>query len=108
MGAMYAMNAMYARCSAGHVSRGVRAPGLPSETCRRQGIVVKKEDPSGAPRKAMISRKGLSCSQSLLVSYMPLAAIFARRFFAARRVLVRYHCVVQRVTRVINHIAAAA
>ena len=38
----------------------------------------------------MISGKAPKCSSGLLVSYMPLAAIFARRFFAARRVLVRY------------------
>ena len=103
---MYAMNAMYARDAARGFAFTTARLGCPVR-CRRQGIVVKKEDPSRAPTQGNDLREGSKVLFSLLVSYMPLAAIFARRFFAARRVLVRYTALCN-ATRVINHIAAAA
>ena len=54
---MYAMNAMYARDAARGFAFTTARLGCPVR-CRRQGIVVKKEDPSRAPTQGNDLREG--------------------------------------------------
>ena len=103
---MYAMNAMYARDAARGFAFTTARLGCPVR-CRRQGIVVKKEDPNRAPTQGNDLREGSKVLSEFASVLHAASSNFARRFFAARRVLVRYTALCN-ATRVINRIAAAA
>ena len=82
--AMYAMYAMYARDAARGFAFTTARLGCPVR-CRRQGIVVKKEDPSRAPTQGNDLREGSkvlfrfasvlhAASSNLLDDFSPRAA----------------------------------